>query len=171
MLSQSAPNESGEMAKPGSESPAESDSQTDAFPNDLASDQGDAATAIPTNPPMDPTSRRIRTSGTHQQLLSRLERNESDETANPGLLNNGVLCYANAIFQALAHFNHNTSLFNNPPPDDKHDTLQLNHTFCTVLHLLVRRPLIQGSVVDPGNFVNLFTDIHEDFVGVECKFC
>jgi hypothetical protein len=120
---------------------------------------------------MDPTSKRFRTSGTHQQVLARLPRNESDETANPGLLNNGVICYANAIFQALAHFNHITSLFNNPPPDDQHDALRLNHAFCTVLHSLVRRPLIQGSVVDPGNFIDLFTDIHQDFDGVESKFC
>jgi hypothetical protein len=72
----------------------------------LASDQGDAATAIPTDRRMDPTSRRFRMSGTHQQVLARLPRNEPDEMANPGLLNNGVICYANAIFQALAHFNH-----------------------------------------------------------------
>jgi hypothetical protein len=107
----------------------------------------------------------------HRQVLARLPRNEPDEMANPGLLNKGVICYANAIFQALAHFNHITSLFNNPPPVDQHDALRLNHAFCTVLHSLVRRPLIQGSEVDPSNFIELFTDIHRNFDGVESKFC
>jgi hypothetical protein len=80
-----------------SESPLDNDNQTDPLLN-LASDQGDAATAIPTDPPIQPTSKRIRTLRTHQQVLTRLARNESDETANPGLSNSGVICYANAIF-------------------------------------------------------------------------
>ncbi len=104
-------------------------------------------------------------------MLTRLARNESDETANPELSNSGVICYANAIFQALAHFNHLTSLFNNPPPDDKHGAFPLNNAYCTVLHSLVRRPGNPGSLADPGNFVNLFTNIHQDFDAVESKFC
>jgi hypothetical protein len=63
----------------------------------------DSSQAPSDNQPRNRTSRRNQTSRTHQDMLTRCVRNESDETPNAGLANNGVICYANAIFQALAN--------------------------------------------------------------------
>ena len=157
---------------------------TDAVLNNFTSVQGDATT-IPTgfsffsaasqpdsdNQPLNRTSRTNSTTRTHQDMIARCVRNESDELANAGLSNNGVICYANAVFQALANFNHLTTLFNDPPPENKDVAFPLNHAFCTVLHSLVKRPRNPDFEVNPSNFIDLFTDIHQDFAEVESKFC
>ena len=115
------------------------------------------------NPP------RIRTSRTHQDMLTRCHTNQSNMTPHAGLRNTGVICYANAIFQALASFHHLTTLFDEPPPYDS-GTFPLNHAFCTVLHSMVMSPINQESEVDPGTFVDLFTDRHKNFQHEESKF-
>ena len=115
------------------------------------------------NPP------RIRTSRTHQDMLTRCHTNQSNMTPHAGLRNTGVICYANAIFQALASFHHLTTLFDEPPPYNS-GTFPLNHAFCTVLHSMVMSPINQESEVDPGTFVDLFTDRHKNFQHEESKF-
>ncbi len=118
---------------------------------------GSSSQATSDNQPRNRTSRRNQTLRTHQDMLTRCVRNESDETPNAGLANNGVICYANAIFQALANFNHLTSLFNDPLPDNNDGAFPLNHAFCTVLRSMVERPRNPELAVDPSNFVKLFT--------------
>jgi hypothetical protein len=118
--------------------------------------------ATSNNPP------RNRTSRTHQHMLTRCVPNEY-EMPNAGLRNTSVICYANAIFQALATFNHLTTMFNDPLPDNG-GTFPLNQAFCTVLHSMVMRQRNPELVVDPSNFVALFTDCHRYFKDVEKKF-
>ncbi len=86
--------------------------------------------ATSNNPPRNQTSR------THQDMLARCETHECNETPYAGLRNTGVICYANAIFQALASFHHLTTLFDDPPPYNS-GTFPLNHAFHTVLHSMV----------------------------------
>jgi hypothetical protein len=71
------------------------------------------------NPMMIPTGEgqlRNRTARTQQIMLTRCKANQgNDEMPNAGLSNTGVICYSNAIFQALASCNHLTTFFDTPP--------------------------------------------------------
>jgi hypothetical protein len=56
------------------------------------------------------------TARTQQIMLTRCKANQgNDEMPNAGLSNTGVICYSNAIFQALASCNHLTMFFDTPP--------------------------------------------------------
>ncbi len=112
------------------------------------------------NPP--PTNRTART---HQDMLARCDANDCNDSPHAGLVNTGVICYANAIFQALASLRHLTILFNVPPSYNS-GTFPLNHTFCTVLHSMVN----QDSVADASTFVDHFFDRHKHFQHEERKF-
>ncbi len=58
---------------------------------------------------------RNRTARTQQIMLTRCKANQgNDEMPNAGLSNTGVICYSNAIFQALASCNHLTTFFDTP---------------------------------------------------------
>ncbi len=59
---------------------------------------------------------RNRTARTHQIMLTCYKANQgNDEMPHAGLSNTGVICYLNAIFQALASCNHLTTFFDTPP--------------------------------------------------------
>jgi hypothetical protein len=79
------------------------------------------------------------------------------------------ICYANALFQALASCNHLTTLFHDPPPDSS-ASFSLNHAFCTVLHSMMMRQRSQQVVVDPSDLIKLFLEHHRDFKDVESKY-
>jgi ubiquitin C-terminal hydrolase len=81
---------------------------------------------------------------------------------NSGLMNSTVICYANALCQALASCNHLTILFDDPPQDSS-DSFSLNHAFCVIIHSMVKRQPNQQDVVDPSDFLKLFCDRHTDF--------
>ena len=115
------------------------------------------------NPP------RNRTSRTHQDMLARCDTNDCNVMPHAGLRNTGVICYANAIFQALASFHHLTTLFKDPPPYNS-GTFPLNHAFCMVLHSMVMSQRSRESEVDPSTFVDLFSDRHKNFKHEESKF-
>jgi ubiquitin C-terminal hydrolase len=56
------------------------------------------------------------TARTQQTMLTRYKANqENDEMPNAGLSNTGIICYSNAIFQALVSCNHLTTFFDTPP--------------------------------------------------------
>ncbi len=85
---------------------------------------------------------RNRTARTQQIMLTRYKANQgNDEMPNAGLSNTGVICYSNAIFQALASCNHMTTFFDTPPQQNCERFL-LYYVFSQMLHLMVRR---QGS--------------------------
>ena len=120
------------------------------------------------NPP------RNRTSRTHQDTLARCDStyyNDTlhDNTPHAGLKNVSVICYANAIFQALASFHHHTTLFNDLPQYTS-NTYPLNHAFCKLLHTMVMSQSNQESVTDANDFLKLFCNLKPDFRDVECKF-
>ncbi len=59
---------------------------------------------------------RNRTARTQQIMLTLCKANQgNDEMSNAGISNTGVICYSNAIFQALASCNHLTTFFDTPP--------------------------------------------------------
>ncbi len=115
------------------------------------------------NPP------RNRTSRTHQDMLAQCDANDCNDTPHAGLRNTGVICFANATFQALASFHHLTTLFDDPPPYNS-GTFPLNHAFCTVLHSMVMRQHNQDLVLDASTFHELFSDHRKDFKDVESKY-
>jgi ubiquitin C-terminal hydrolase len=88
---------------------------------------------------------------------------------NAGLKNSTVICYTNALFQALVSHNHLTTLFDDPPQDSS-GSFSLNHAFCVIIHLMVKRQPSQQDVVDPSDFVKLFCDRHTDFKDEESKY-
>ncbi len=93
-------------------------------------------------------------------MLARCDAtNDCNDMPHAGLRNTGVICYANAIFQALASFYHLTMLFDDPPPYNS-GTFPLNHTFCMVLHSMVMCQRNQDLVVDASTFLKRFSDCH-----------
>jgi ubiquitin C-terminal hydrolase len=108
-----------------------------------------------------------RTVTTHEHMLTRLGM------PNSGLKNSGVLCYSNAIFQALASCYQRTTLFKDPIPTPKqdHDRFRLCYAFAEVLHLLVNRQLSEQDVLDPTNFSHVFQEIHSDYIDEESEYC
>ena len=112
-----------------------------------------------------PRNRNLRT---QEDMLAPCNTTNSNDTPHAGLKNTGVICYANAIFQALASLHHLTTLFNDPPTYNS-GTFPLNHAFCTLLHLMVMRQGNQDSVVDASPFLKLFYHRRKDFQDNECK--
>jgi ubiquitin C-terminal hydrolase len=92
---------------------------------------------------------------------------------NSGLKNSGVLCYSNAIFQALASCYQRTTLFKDtiPTPKQDHDRFRLCYAFAEVLHSLVNPQLSEQDVLDPTNFSHVFQEIHSDYIDEESEYC
>ena len=84
---------------------------------------------------------------------------------NAGLQNQSVICYSNAIFQAIASCNHLTTLFNDILRDNQ-KCFKMNYEFVRLLNLM----MCQSDCIDPGNFVKLFTDYHQQFKDEECTY-
>ncbi len=105
-----------------------------------------------------------------QIMLTRYTANQgNNEMPNAGLSNTGVICYSNAIFQALASCNHLTTFFDTPPQQN-HEHFVLYYAFSQVLHLIVRRQGSQEDVVNPTNFITPFLDRHSDFREEQCEY-
>ncbi len=79
-----------------------------------------------------------------------------------GLSNTGIICYSNAIFQALTSCNHLTTFFDTPPQQNC-ECFVLYYMFSQVLHSMVRRQGSQQDVVNPTNFITPLLDCHSDF--------
>jgi ubiquitin C-terminal hydrolase len=86
-----------------------------------------------------------------------------------GLSNTGVICYSNAIFQALASCNHLTTFFDTPPQQN-HEHFVLDYAFSQVLHSMARHQGSQQDVVNPTNFITPFLDCHSDFRDEQCEY-
>ena len=112
---------------------------------------------------------RNRTTRTHHDMLARCHTNECTGMPNAGLMNSTVICYANALFQALASCNHLTTLFDDRPQDTS-GSFSLNHAFCAIIHSMVKHQPSQQDVVDPSYFIKLFCDHHTDFKFEESKY-
>ena len=82
-----------------------------------------------------------------------------------GLWNQSVICYSNAIFQAIASCNHITTLFHDILRDNQR-CFKMNYEFVRLLNLM----MCQSDCIDPGNFVKLFTDYHQEFKDEECTY-
>ena len=108
---------------------------------------------------------RRRTARTHGEVVTRCNSQH-----NAGLKNSGSVCYSNAIFQAFASCNHRTTLFDDPPQQN-HERTPLCYEFAKVLHLLVKCQFSEQDVVDPSKLINLFMELHDDFVDVESEYC
>jgi hypothetical protein len=103
---------------------------------------------------------RNRTARTQQIMLTRCKTNQgNDEMPNAGLSNTGIICYSNAIFQALVSCNHLTTFFDTPPQQNC-ERFVLYYVFSQVLHSMVMRQGSQQDVVDPTNFITPFLDCH-----------
>ncbi len=110
------------------------------------------------------------TARTQQIMLTRCKANQgNDEMPNAGLSYTGVICYSNAIFQALASCNHLTMFFDTPPQQNR-KRFVLYYMFSQVLHSMVRRKGSQQDVVDPTNLITPFLDRHSDFRDEQCEY-
>jgi len=103
-----------------------------------------------------------RTARTHADMLAR------SDSPHAGLDNSGVICYANAIFQALASMRHLTTLFDVPPPDTV-TTYPLNHAFCSLLYSMVVGERNQNTVFNASNFITLFCERNVTFRNRQSK--
>jgi hypothetical protein len=94
-------------------------------------------------------------------------RNNSDQRritlGNAGLQNQNVICYSNAIFQAIASCNHHTTLFQNFPTDNQR-CFKLNYEFITLINSMTT----QSESVDPRHFIKSFTDNYTEFKDEQC---
>jgi hypothetical protein len=108
---------------------------------------------------------RRRTARTHGDVVTRC-----NSQPNAGLKNSGSVCYSNAILQAFASCNHRKTLFDDTPQQN-HERTPLCYKFTKVLHSLVKRQFSEQDVVDPSNLINLFMELHDDFVDVESEYC
>jgi ubiquitin C-terminal hydrolase len=71
---------------------------------------------------------RNQTAKTQQIMQTRYKTNQgNDEMPNAGLSNTGVLCYSNAIFQALASCNHLKTFFDTPPQQIVNPLYSITH--------------------------------------------
>lgn len=86
-----------------------------------------------------------------------------------GLLNNGTICYNNALIQTFASLSHLTTLMNNLPQYNK-DAYPLNHAFCTLLYSMISRNVREELVHDPSSFVDLFLKRRTTFADEESEF-
>jgi ubiquitin C-terminal hydrolase len=78
---------------------------------------------------------------------------------NAGLVNNNVLCYANAIFQIIASCGClNESLSN--PPNIAHQHFSLYFNFARVISSMIRGG---NEAVDPVIFTNVFSECVPQF--------
>ncbi len=125
------------------------------------------------NPMMIPTGEgqlRNCTERIQQIMLTRYKANQgNNEMPNAGLSNTGIICYSNAIFQALASCNHLTMFFDTPPQQNC-ECFVLYYAFSQVLHLMVRHQGSQQDVVNPINFIMPFLGCHSDFRDEQCEY-
>jgi ubiquitin C-terminal hydrolase len=77
-----------------------------------------------------------------------------------GLLNNNVICYANAIFQLIANCNNlNKYLLN--PPREEHQHFSLYYEFACVISAMISKETVDA--VDSHKFMKVFLDICPQF--------
>ena len=100
-----------------------------------------------------------------QREIQHATRRRNITCGNAGLRNQSVICYSNAIFQAIASSNHITQLFNVILQDDQ-KCFKMNYEFVRLINTMI----CQSDCVDPGNFVQLFTNYHQEFKDNECKY-
>jgi ubiquitin C-terminal hydrolase len=91
---------------------------------------------------------------------------------NTGLINTGMICYSNAIFQALASCYRTTTLFNHSlhAPNQDRDRFRLCFAFVEVLRLLVNRPSSEPFVFYPRRFIDVFRQTHSNFIDEESEY-
>ena len=106
-----------------------------------------------------------RTAKSHDEVVAEVV------SPNTGLINTGVICYSNAIFQALASCYRMTTLFNHslPAPYQDRDRFRLCFAFAEVLHSLVNRP--SSEPFHPKTFNEIFQQTHSNFIDAESEYC
>jgi hypothetical protein len=84
-----------------------------------------------------------------------------------GLINNNVICYANAIFQLIANCNNlNKYLLN--PPREEHQRFSLYYEFACVISAMISKETVDA--VDSQKFMKVFLDICPQFKEEERKY-
>ena len=90
----------------------------------------------------------------------------NDGGRNAGLVNNNVLCYANAIFQIIASCGClNESLSN--PPNMAHQHFSLYYNFASVISSMISGG---NEAVNPNNFTNVFSERVPQFDNEQRKY-
>ncbi len=113
---------------------------------------------------------RNRTARKQQIMLTQYKANQgNNEMPNARLSNTGIICYSNAIFQALASCNHLATFFDTPPLQNN-ERFVLYYTFSQVLHSMVRRQGSQQDVVNPTNFITPFLNHHSVIRDEQCEY-
>ena len=97
---------------------------------------------------------------------SNRHRIANDGGRNAGLVNNNVLCYANAIFQIIASCGClNESLSN--PPNMAHQHFSLYYNFASVISSMISG---ENEAVNPNNFTNVFSERVPQFDNEQRKY-
>ena len=97
---------------------------------------------------------------------SNRHRIANDDGRNAGLVNNNVLCYANAIFQIIASCGClNESLSN--PPNMAHQHFSLYYNFASVISSMISGG---NEAVNPNNFTNVFSERVPQFENEQRKY-
>lgn len=97
---------------------------------------------------------------------SNRHRIANDGGRNAGLVNNNVLCYANAIFQIIASCGClNESLSN--PPNMAHQHFSLYYNFASVISSMISGG---NEAVNPNNFTNVFSERVPQFENEQRKY-
>ena len=105
-----------------------------------------------------------RTAKSHDEVVAEVV------SPNTGLINTGVICYSNAIFQALASCYRTTTLFKHslPAPNQNHDRFRLCFVFAEVLHSLVNCP--SSEPFHTKTFNEVFQQTHSNFIDAESEY-
>ena len=93
-------------------------------------------------------------------VQTRNARHIEKDGRTAGLLNNNVICYANAIFQLIANCNNlNEYLLN--PPREEHQHFSLYYEFACVISAMISKETVDA--VDSEKFMKVFLDICPQF--------
>jgi hypothetical protein len=110
-------------------------------------------------------------SGYYRNNFTPPQRNNARCTANDnrnaGLVNNDIVCYANAVLQIIASCVRLNKALSNPP-DARHRHFSLYYNFACVISSMVR--MEDDQVVDPRSFMDVFSGRFPQFNADERKY-
>jgi hypothetical protein len=90
----------------------------------------------------------------------------ANDGCNAGLVNNDVVCFANAILQIIASCGHLNEALSNPPSIE-HQHFSLYYNFANVISSMIKG---KNEVVDPGIFMDAFSDHFSQFNADQRKY-
>ena len=89
-----------------------------------------------------------------------------DDGRNAGLVNNDIICYANAILQIIASCVRSNEALSNPP-DTRHEHFSLYYNFASVISSMISGG---NEAVNPNNFTNVFSERVPQFENEQRKY-